>query len=120
MSDLDGTDDVFDSRDVIERIEALQTNNDDNSITVAERDELDALLAFAAEGESAPDWRYGVTFIRDTYFGDYARELAEETGAINANASWPLYAIDWERAARDLQMDYTNYELCDVTYWAAS
>lgn len=41
---------------------------------------------------------------------DFAQELAEEIGAIDNNASWPNYCIDWERAARDIMMDYCEHE----------
>ena len=34
--------------------------------------------------------------------------MAEDLGAIDPNAGWPLYCIDWDQAARDLRMDYTE------------
>lgn len=49
---------------------------------------------------------------RDSYQGDYssnedfAQELADSLGLLNKEASWPNSYIDWERAARDLMMDY--------------
>ena len=42
---------------------------------------------------------------------EYAENLAEECGLIDANASWPNSYIDWERATRDLFMD---------GYWSAT
>lgn len=36
---------------------------------------------------------------------DYAQELAEDTGAVPDELRWPLYCIDWERAARELSFD---------------
>ena len=36
---------------------------------------------------------------------NYAETLAEDIGAVNAEATWPNNCIDWERAARDLFMD---------------
>lgn len=108
-------DDIIDSRDVIERIEEL--SNDDD-LTEDETDELAALTALAKETEGhAADWLYGETLIRDSYFEDYARELAEDIGAISADQSWPNYCIDWERAARDLRMDYTSVDFDGITYW---
>jgi hypothetical protein len=61
------------------------------------------------------DW-YPVTLIRDSYFKDYAQELAEDIGAINSDASWPNNCIDWDKAARELQMDYSSVEFDGVTY----
>lgn len=49
---------------------------------------------------------------RDAYAGEYrsdedfAQSLADDLGLINEDASWPNSYIDWERAARDLMMDY--------------
>jgi len=62
------------------------------------------------------DW-YPATLIRDSYFRDYAQELAEDIGAINRDASWPNNCIDWDRATRELQMDYSDVEIYGVTYW---
>ena len=62
------------------------------------------------------DW-YPVTLIRESHFQDYAQELAEEIGAVNANATWPNNCIDWEQAARELQYDYTGIEFDGVTYY---
>lgn len=115
MTDISNADDIIDSRDVIARIEELEeieTRDDD------EEAELAALKAFAAEGaDYAPDWDYGETCIRDSYFVEYAQQLAEDIGAINADATWPNNCIDWERAARELRMDYTAIDFDGVTYW---
>lgn len=126
--------DVIDSRDVIARIEELEAERDayevnGESFTPAtflawaeanptERDELDALKALAEEAKGyAPDWKYGATLIRDSYFKDYAIELAEDIGAIKGTESWPLTCVDWDRAAEELKMDYTAVEFEDITYW---
>lgn len=50
--------------------------------------------------------------LEDNYEGefssdeDFAQELADSLGAIPDDYSWPNSYIDWERAARDLMMDY--------------
>lgn len=36
---------------------------------------------------------------------DFARYIADETGETIAER-WPYYCIDWERAAKELMMDY--------------
>lgn len=76
--------------------------------------ELEAL--FGGLGEGA---RYE-TAIRESDFEEYAEELAEETGAIDREQNWPNYCIDWERAARDLAMDYTSFEFEGVSYLVPS
>ena len=80
--------------------------------------ELAILSKLAEEAEGyADDWKYGETLIRDSYFRTYAEELAEDIGAINHEASWPNNCIDWDRACRELQMDYTSVDFDGVTYW---
>jgi antirestriction protein len=127
-------DDVIDSRDVIARIEELEGERDSYATAQAgegepevmdweadfpdDAEELATLKALAEEAEGyAPDWTHGETLIRDSYFVEYAQELAEDIGAINHEASWPNTCIDWEQAARELRMDYTAVEFGDVTYW---
>ena len=78
-------------------------------------DELRALEAFIAEG--SPSWEDGETLIRESYFEDYAQELADDIGAIPRDVAWPYTCIDWERAARELQYDYTGADFDGVTYY---
>lgn len=108
------TDDIIDSRDVIESLD------EDNEWALMGGEKM-LLQAFHQEGESATDdWEHGACCIRDSYFSEYAQQLAEELGAthpMNGTVNWPLYCIDWEWAARELQMDYTPIEFAGVTYW---
>lgn len=84
-----------------------------------EADELRALKAFRDELEPyCPDWHHGETLIRDSYFKEYAQELADDIGATKSDAGWPNNCIDWDKAARELRMDYTSGEFDGVTYWA--
>ena len=79
------------------------------------------LEALQSEAEDySPDWHHGECLIRESYFEDYAQELAEDIGAIDPNAHWPNDCIDWERAARELQYDYTAVDFDGVTYWIRS
>lgn len=120
MANLDGTDDVFDSRDVIERLEELESQRF-SQLSEDEKGELTELSRFRSECENyVADWPYGETFVSDDYFEEYARELAEDIGAIDPDANWPLNRIDWEAAADDLRIDYTSFELFGTTYWARS
>ena len=115
MHAISNNDDVIDSRDVIARIEELEgmEGRDDD-----ETAELTALTALAEEASGyAADWRYGETLIRDSYFEDYAEQLAEDLDLIPKDARWPATCIDWEKAARELRMDYTAVDFDGVTYW---
>lgn len=114
-------DEIIDSRDILWHISDL-SDDLENAETDDEREQIESdlapLLALAEEGESLEDWEYGAQLIRDDYFTDYAQQFAEDIGAIDSEARWPAYCIDWERAARELQMDYTPVEFDGVTYWA--
>jgi len=55
--------------------------------------------------------------IHDRYFKDYAKQMADDIGAIDSEAGWPACHIDWEAAADSLQMDYTEVEFGGHTYW---
>ena len=91
---------------------ALEEWDDDNG------EELTALLALAGEAEGyASDWKDGSTLVRDSYFVEYAQQLADDIGAINKDARWPNDCIDWDKAAEELQQDYTAVEFDGVTYW---
>lgn len=137
MVTISNTDDVIDSRDVIERIEELEGEREAlvDAITDAGADfldetqkeladwdeenkaELDALKALTEEAEGySEDWRHGATLVRDSYFEDYARELLEDIGDIPRNLPHYL-VIDWEATARNIQMDYTAVDFDGVCYW---
>lgn len=135
MPNFDGTDDIIDSREVIERIAELTaefidaTDTDPADIMSADdwafglgedgAAEMVALIAFRDEADHLPDWEYGETFISDDYFTDYAEETVEECGYIPADLPvWLANAIDWEQVADALKEDYTEFEFQGVTYWA--
>jgi hypothetical protein len=118
-------DNFIDSRDVIKAIDeledelsVLQEENEDAELDEDDAELLEQLKAFAEEGESCPDWSYGETLIHENYFETYARELAEDIGAISNEDHWPNRCIDWEQAADELKMDYTSIEFGDETYYA--
>lgn len=152
--DISSSDDIIDSRNVIERIAELEEERealaeavtdaeaepipeDDDAVSGAlarnaaideakdalatwEEDygsELKALKALESQAEGYSDWSHGATLIRDSYFEDYAQQTAEELGLIPEDGAWPCTCIDWEKAALELQMDYTSVEFDGTTYW---
>lgn len=62
------------------------------------------------------DWTRGATLIADSYFEEYARELASDIGAIQRDVGWPCDCIDWAQAAGELKMDYTEVDFGGVSY----
>ena len=136
-------DDTIDSRDVIERIEELvsefvfATEEAENTpdiedtrytmtaddwrfgLNAEDAEELYNLLQFEHGANCVSDWNYGETFISDGHFTDYAKNLVEDCGYINADTPyWITDAIDWDRVADTLISDYTDYEFDGATYWA--
>lgn len=79
-----------------------------------------ALLAFNQEGESlTSEWRHGETVIRRSYFVDYCDELCKDVGDIPKDI--PIYiAIDWERTAKNIEVDYSTLDFDGVEYLVRS
>lgn len=107
-----------------DELTALDNAKDEAEKAVQEWDEsedgeeLTALIALQEEAEGyCSDWKYGAALIRDSYFEDYARELAEDCGSLKDANEWPLRCIDWEQAADELKQDYTSVDFDGVTYW---
>jgi hypothetical protein len=115
--ELTNQDDLIDSREVMDRIEDLQ-HISPADLTQDEEYELLTLRELAKEGENAcGDWSYGATLVRDSYFVDYAQQLAEDIGAVERVSAWPASCIDWRQAATELQIDYYPVDYDGVTYW---
>lgn len=123
--EISSSDDLIDVRDIIARVEELETQRDDedeemDGEEVTELATLRELLSDLAGNGGDEDWRgdwYPITLIRESHFENYAQELAEDIGAIDRNASWPNTCIDWEAASEALLMDYTSTEFDGVTYY---
>lgn len=143
MSDIDNDQDVIDSRDVIARLDELEAERAEladiadpevlnpDALAAAQEaveawdadngEELRVLRDLNEEGEAyAADWRDGATLVRDTYFEDYARQLAEELDLVKDDAQWPMMHIDWEAAAEALKIDYTSIDYDGEEYWVRS
>ena len=124
-SSVDNWQDIIDSRDVIARIEELESeiedaeseDSPDDELLADLREELAPLQALASEGEGYYDWQHGAILIRDSYFVEYARQLADDCGMTRDSDKWPYTCIDWERAASELQQDYSCIDFDGVDYW---
>ena len=112
-TEITNSQDIIDSRDIIARIADLE---EDTDLDVSEVDELEALKALAKEGEGCGDWEHGEALIRDSYFEEYAQEMACSTGAISNDAQWPTSHIDWPSAADALRMDYMEVDFDGEAY----
>ena len=118
MRTINNREDIIDSRDIIARRNELIEAREEGGLDAMDKNELAALDALCNEGSDyAADWEHGEAVIRDSYFEEYAQQLAEDCGLINPAATWPNDCIDWERAARELQYDYTAIDFDGVIYW---
>lgn len=52
------------------------------------------------------DEAYQGSFSSDEKF---AEDMADQLGSVDKNATWPMNCIDWEHAARELMMDYSDH-----------
>ena len=110
---ISNSDDLIDSRDIIERIAELRGSNDKD-----DREERRTLVALAEECEMSGDWPDGATLISDSYWPEYARQLVEDIG--DMPSSLPFYLehnIDWDGVANDLQADYFSVDFDGEEYW---
>ncbi len=109
---------MFDSCNIEERINELTTELENETETESSDDqtELSELIEFR-DDVSSTDWEDCIVFINEDYFENYARELAEDIGAISRDADWPTSCIDWGRAAQEVQIDYTSVEFGNTTYY---
>ena len=123
---LDLNADIIDVRDIIARVEELEDAipddaNDarnwlDSGEFVALCAILDELKGAGGDEQWRGDW-YPVTLVRDSYFRSYAQDLADDCGLIDHTAGWPMNCINWDKAARELQYDYTCVEIDGTQYW---
>jgi hypothetical protein len=116
-------DERIDSRDLIELRDLMRSELEDIEVDGesydGQREELAEGIAAidGLEQVGLEDWQYGAHMIREDSFEDYARELAEDIGAIPDDAQWPATCIDWEKAARELSMDFTSVDFLGHSYY---
>jgi hypothetical protein len=130
--EITNSEDVIDVRDVIARVEHLEQlrqpgavdldddNETDQDTLFAELSALESLLDELRGNGGDHEWRdawYPVTLIRESYFKEYAQELADDIGAIDRNAGWPSAYIDWDAASDALLIDYSAVIFDGVEYY---
>lgn len=142
---ISNSDDVINGFEVKDRIKELEESieeandavsewndlTDDEKVEVSEPDGLDddeveelRILKGLDEAalEACSEWPDGEALFRDTYFPEYAEELAKEISGVDEEAwnRWPLNEIDWDSAAETLQTDYADVDFDGVRYWIRS
>lgn len=118
------TDDTLESAARRSEIDALLTKAEADSAAMPlgsyfnadDREELVALQRLEAQCKGYGDWADGETLIRESYFVEYAQELANDIGSLPPDAAWPLTHIDWQAAADELKTDYMEVDFDGVPY----
>lgn len=131
-SQVDLSADMIDVRDIIERIEEIEKDRngyDEDALDAwrenypGDEEELEMLMEIMDDlegGGGDEQWRgawYPVMVIRGSYFEEYAQQTAEDCGMVNKDAGWPNNHLDWEAAADELKIDYTEIEIDGNDYW---
>lgn len=111
--DISNSDDMIDSRQIIERIEELDGMDERDE---AETEELRVLKELAEECSGyANDWEHGEALIRRSHWVEYVQELCEDIGDVPKNL--PHYIeIDWSKTADNIEVDYTTVDYDGVEY----
>jgi len=156
-SNIDNSQDVINSTDIIEAISDLENELDDKELEISDveeeignlrdnedissdetdeimaleedlfklkkelqiiKDDLEELENLQDEFEGyCPDWKHGVSIIRETYIDTYLKEELEDCGYIPKDfPSW--IEIDWDATFENMKQDYTEGDYDGVTYYA--
>lgn len=142
MTDFNNNSNIIDSRDILERIEEIETEIEeieteiegaqsvsnvayidsfnkeleDDPTYLDLKEELKILQELIDDiGSGAGD---GVTLINEDHFTEYAESYANDIGAIDSQtAVWPANYIDWEQAADELRIDFSDVDYDGETFY---
>lgn len=113
---LDLAADIIDVRDIIARVEAIESEGDDAFLLATDPETfgelqtlrviLDDLRGNGGDEQFRGEW-YPATLIADHYFTDYVQEMLQDCDVIPRD--FPVYVeIDWDATARNVAVDYTT------------
>lgn len=122
--------DIIDVRDIIARVEELESDIEDlreseqmpDQAAADEADEelqaltsiMEDLKGYGGDEQWRGDW-YPVTLIRESHFVDYCQELVFDCYDLKGIPTF--IHIDWELTARDIKVDYSEVTIDGVTYF---
>ena len=135
---IDNCKNVLDSRDIISRLEELESDFEDwkeeqeNELGKCDEnspqepvqdsdfddwDELETLRDLAEQCKDGADWEYGEVLIHEDYFVEYCREMIDDIGDLPKNLPWYIENnIDWKGVAEDLKVDYIEVDFAGENY----
>jgi hypothetical protein len=112
---IDNSEDILDSRDIQERIDEL-FEVEESELEDYELEELNNLVRIKDEIGDDQNWKFGIVFIRDSYFEEDSEEFAYDCGGVDRDGSMIQY-IDWERFAEDRKIYFQSIDFDGETYW---
>ena len=98
--------DVLDSRDLQERIDYLESF-DEEELDDSEKEELESLKELKEESDFG-EWDWGQFFIKRGYWVKYCENMVKDIGDLPREL--PSYIqdnIDWDGVADDIEQDYS-------------
>jgi hypothetical protein len=122
--ELDLNADIIDVRDIIARVEELETEMPENDNDVRNWENLDEYTKLTEilddlKGEGGDEqWRgdwYPVTLICEDHFTEYAEQLVCECHDLSKLPNF--VHIDWEATAREVKVDYSEVSVDGFTYF---
>ena len=141
MEPITNTQNIIDSRDIIERIEELEgcfdtcphcgegqdegiakkTNKcpdcEQGLLEDSEIEELADLQDVVDQAEGYGDFDHGESLIHEFYFVEYCEELCCDIEDIPADLPWYIASnIDWDGVANELKADYVEIDFDGASY----
>lgn len=109
--------DVIESRDIIERLDELES--DEDSLDDNDKEELEVLREFKNAFGDHDDWKRGIAIINRSYFVEHVKELLADIGIPENLENFPSYiAIDWDATANNIERDYSSYDINGTEFLA--
>ena len=98
--------DVLDSRDLQERIDYLESF-DEEELDDSEKEELESLKELKEESDFG-EWDWGQFFIKRGYWVEYCENMVKDIGDLPRELpSYIQNNIDWDGVADDIEQDYS-------------
>lgn len=129
-------DDTLDSNAILAKLQELLEleeaheedleNETNKTLRAAIKEELDETREEIEIWQQFEDYcQRGEQFINEDYFVEYTKQLVRDCYEVPEEMDfnkWPWchLQMDWEAAAEALQVDYSNVEVEDETYWVRS
>lgn len=87
--------------------DALNDFNDDHTSLIHDLEDA---------SDEVGEWIHGEALIHEDYWVEYVEELCKDIGDLPKDVPWYI-AIDWEKTADNIKMDYSELTIAGHTYF---